>query len=85
MRLAIASPAGRITGVAFGSSPQLLATGSSDGTAIVWRLSSSAATRIFSRRVVMGTERWLGVALSSDRHLLMATNARFETTVWSLA
>jgi WD40 repeat protein len=82
--LAIPSVAGRITSVAFASEAGFLATGSSDGDAIVWDLSNGDAHPIASRHVDMGERDWLTVALSSDGTRLLASNATVST-VWQVA
>ena len=83
-RFAIPSPSGRFTSAAFGVDPDRVATGSSDGTTIVWELSSDGALPIFTEHVDMGDQHWLGVALSPDGTRAMASNGS-ETTVWSFS
>jgi WD40 repeat protein len=82
--LAIPSPTGRITSVAFASDVGLLATGSSDGDAVVWDLSNGDAHPVATRHVGMGDRDWLTVALSPDGTRLMASNAA-ESTVWQIS
>jgi WD40 repeat protein len=82
-RFAIRSPAGRITSVAFGTSPTRLATGSSDGTGTVWDVSSSPARSVFSVRVGVD-DGWLAVALSPDGSRLMTAAAGQNTSVWGI-
>jgi len=82
--LAIPSPTGRITSVAFASDVGLLATGSSDGDAVVWDLSNGDAHPVATRHVAMGDQDWLTVALSPDGTRLMASNAA-ESTVWQIS
>jgi WD40 repeat protein len=83
IKLVIASPSGRITWAAYGSIPGRVATGSSDGTAIVWDISTSEPQPIFIRHVEMGDADRLYVALSPDGTQLMATGD--ETTVWDIS
>jgi len=69
---------------AFASEAGFLATGSSDGDAIVWDLSNGDAHPIASRHVDMGERDWLTVALSPDGTRLLASNATVST-VWQVA
>jgi WD40 repeat protein len=83
IKLEIASPSGRITWVAFGSAPGRVATGSSDGTAIVWDISTSEPRPILTRHVEMGDADRLYVALSPDGTHLMTTGN--ETSIWDIS
>lgn len=85
MRSEIPSPSGRITSVDYGSDPTRLATGSSDGSAIVWDISGGEPQPIVTRHFDMGKDEWLTVDLSPDGSHLMATDARYETTVWTIS
>lgn len=82
-RFTISPRSGEFTSLAFSSASTLLATGSSDGTATVWELSSGDAAPILSR-VIPDMVTWLYVAISSDGTRLMATSDKNETTIWRL-
>jgi WD40 repeat protein len=84
MRFEISSPSGRITWVDYGSDPTRVATGSSDGTAIVWDISGGEAQPLITHHFDVGKFDFLAVDLSPDGSRLMATNARYETTVWGI-
>jgi hypothetical protein len=81
--LTVPSSSGPITSVDFASDAGLLATGSSDGTAIVWDLSNRDASPIATRNVEMSGQDWLTVTLSPDGSHLMASNAA-ESRVWQI-
>ena len=83
-RFVISSTEGRFTSLDYGSDPAYLATGSSDGTASVWALTSDGAETILSRDAHIGSEEWLDVELSPDGTRLMTTSARYKTTVWGI-
>jgi WD40 repeat protein len=80
----ISPPTGRFTSLAFGADAAHLATGSSDGTAIVWTLSSDGARMVFARDTRIGNGKWLTVALSPDGTRLMTASRTTGTKVWGL-
>lgn len=80
----LSPPTGRFTSLAFGADAPHLATGSSDGMAIVWTLSSDGAQMILARDARIGTGNWLTVALSPDGTQLMTASPTNGTKVWSL-
>jgi WD40 repeat protein len=81
----VSSPTGRFTSLDFGSDPTQLATGSSDGMAIVWKLTSDGAQIDLARDARIGPGRWLTVALSPDGTRLMTASPTNETKVWDIS
>ncbi len=93
MRFTIPSPSGRFASVAFGSDPTRFATGSDDGTVIVWALTTDGARPIMTRHVEIrekGYSRLISVALNPNGTQLMVAvgywGATFtaKTIVWAI-